>query len=260
MLGKVLKYDLKALCRYLVPLYAVIFGLGIMTKLLSFFEKVSIINIILGLMIVALIFAVTFSFVLTGIFNIKHYLDNLFKDEGYLTHTPPVKRGTLLLSKVLASFITIVITFLVVIISLLIAFYQKGLFSDIIDLFNLDLGGLEFYKFMIYMMVYGLIGYLTTVLMVYASIAIGYSKNSNKLVSSVVWALIFYFGIEFLYLGVLGIVMFINPSFIASLEAESFLMIDLLNFFTIFMVFTCLLGLIFYYISYRFMDKKLNLE
>ena len=37
MLGKVLKYDLKALCRYLVPLYAVIFGLGIMTKLLSFF-------------------------------------------------------------------------------------------------------------------------------------------------------------------------------------------------------------------------------
>ena len=116
MLGKVLKYDLKALCRYLVPLYAVIFGLGIMTKLLSFFEKVSIINIILGLMIVALIFAVTFSFVLTGIFNIKHYLDNLFKDEGYLTHTLPVKRGTLLLSKVLASFITIVITFLVVII------------------------------------------------------------------------------------------------------------------------------------------------
>ena len=35
MLGKVLKYDLKALCRYLVPLYAVILGLGIMTKLLK---------------------------------------------------------------------------------------------------------------------------------------------------------------------------------------------------------------------------------
>ena len=80
------------------------------------------------------------------------------------------------------------------------------------------------------------------------------------MVSSVVWALIFYFGIEFLYLGLLAVVMVINPSFMASLETESFLMIDLLNFFTIFMVFTCLLGLGFYYISYRFMDKKLNLE
>ena len=90
MLGRVLKYDLKALCRYLVPLYAVIFGLGIMTKLLSFFEKVSIINIILGLMIVALIFAVTFSFVLTGIFNINHFLANLFLVVGYFSHTLPV--------------------------------------------------------------------------------------------------------------------------------------------------------------------------
>ena len=64
MLGKVLKYDIKALSRYLIPLYAVLLGLGLMIRLLSFFEKVSIINIILGIMIVAFIFAVTFSFIL----------------------------------------------------------------------------------------------------------------------------------------------------------------------------------------------------
>lgn len=260
MLGKVLKYDLKALNRYLIPLYAVIVGLSVMVRLLGFFEKVPVIDIVLGLMIVALVLVIAFSFVLTGIFNIKHYLDNLFKDEGYLTHTLPVKKGTLLLSKVLVSLITVMITFILIVVSLLVAFYQKGLFSDITDLFNLNLGGLEFYKFMIYMGIYGLIGYITTILMVFAAIAIGYSKNTNKLVSSVVWALIFYFGMEFLYLGMLGIVMAINPSFIASLEAETFLMTDLLNFFTIFMVFTILIGCAFYYISYRFMDKKLNLE
>ena len=40
MLGKVLKYDLKALNRYLIPLYAVIVGLSVMVRLLGFFEKV----------------------------------------------------------------------------------------------------------------------------------------------------------------------------------------------------------------------------
>ena len=48
MLGKVLKYDLKALCRYLIPLYAVLFGLGIMIRLLGFFDNVSIIAIIVN--------------------------------------------------------------------------------------------------------------------------------------------------------------------------------------------------------------------
>ena len=69
MLGKVLKYDIKSLNRYMFPLYAVLLGLGLMIRLLSFFEKVSIINIILGLMIVAFIFAITFSFVLSALIS-----------------------------------------------------------------------------------------------------------------------------------------------------------------------------------------------
>ena len=44
------------------------------------------------------------------------------------------------------------------------------------------------------------------------------------------------------------------------LENNTFMMSDLLNFFTIFMVFIAILGGIFYYISYRFMSKRLNLE
>ncbi len=260
MLGKVLKYDIKVLSRYLIPLYAVLLGLGLMIRLLSFFEKVSIINIILGIMIVAFIFAVTFSFILNGIFVIKYYLENLYKDEGYLTHTLPVKKGTLLLSKVLVALITIIMTFVIIIISVLIAFYTNGLFGDVFKVLDQSLAGMEIYKFILFMLVYGLIGYLTTILMVFASISIGFSKSSNKLVNSVVWALIFYFGMEFLYMGVLGIVMGINPSFIANLDNNTFMMADLLNFFMIFMVFTACIGGVYYYISYRFMNKKLNLE
>ena len=260
MLGKVLKYDLKALCRYLIPLYAVLFGLGIMIRLLGFFDNVSIIAIICGLMIVALVVLSCLSFVLNGIFSVKYYLENLFKDEGYLTHTLPVKKGTLLFSKVLASLVTFSMTALVLIISLIVAFYQKGLFVDVVKVLNLSIYGMSVYEFLLFMIVYGVIGYVATILMVYASIAIGYSRSSNKLVSSVVWGLIFYFVMEFLYLGLLGIIMIINPTFISNLDNSVFMMKDLITFFSIFMVFTALIGGVYYYISYRFMDKKLNLE
>ncbi len=260
MLGKVLKYDLKALCRYLIPLYAVLFGLGIMIRLLGFFDNVSIIAIICGLMIVALVVLSCLSFVLNGIFSVKYYLENLFKDEGYLTHTLPVKKGTLLFSKVLASLVTFSMTALVLIISLIVAFYQKGLFVDVVKVLNLSIYGMSVYEFLLFMIVYGVIGYVATILMVYAAIAIGYSRSSNKLVSSVVWGLIFYFVMEFLYLGLLGIIMIINPTFISNLDNSVFMMKDLITFFSIFMVFTALIGGVYYYISYRFMDKKLNLE
>lgn len=260
MLGKVLKYDLKAIFKNLIPLYVVLISLGLMVRLLSFFDNISIISILLGLMVLGLIFVSTFSFVITGILSVKHYLNNLYKDEAYLTHTLPVKKGNLLLSKLLASLITVIVTASVVIISLLIAFYQGGLFELLIDFLGKSYAGLEVYKFLIFMIFYFLIAYLTTILMVCAAISIGFSKSSNKTVSSIIWALVFYFMIEFLYLGLLGIIVWFYPNFVSTLESNTFMFSDLVNFFTIFMVFTALLGVIFYYISYRFMNKKLNLE
>lgn len=260
MLGKVLKYDLKSLIKNLIPLYVVLFGLGLMIRILGLFDNVSVIAIVCGLMIVALVLVSFFSVVLTGIFSVKYYLENLFKDQAYLTHTLPVKKGTLLLSKVFSSLITIVITLVCVIISLLIAFYQANLFSGVIEFLGKSYAGMEVYKFLIFMGIYGLIAYLTTILMVYAAISIGFSKSSNKIVSSVVCALIFYFVMEFIYLGILGIVIAINPVFISNLDSNVFLMKDLLNFFMIFMFVTIIIGLVYYYISYRFMNKKLNLE
>ena len=107
MLGKVLKYDLKSLIKNLIPLYVVLFGLGLMIRILGLFDNVSVIAIVCGLMIVALVFVSFLSVLLTGVFSVKYYLENLFKDQAYLTHTLPVKKGTLLLSKVFSSLITI---------------------------------------------------------------------------------------------------------------------------------------------------------
>lgn len=260
MLGKVLKYDLISICKNLIPLYVVLLGLSLMVRILSLFDNVSVIEILLGLMIFGLILISIFSILLTGIFSVKYYLENLFKDQAYLTHTLPVKKGILLLSKVITSLVTIICTFGVIFLGFLIAFYQVGLFGEILEFLGKSYAGIEVYKFLIFMIIYGMIVYLTTILMVYASISIGFSRSSNKIVSSVVCALIFYFIMEFLYLGLLGIIMVSNPAFISNLDNNTFMLSDLLNFFTVFMIFTAILGGVYYYISYRYMNKKLNLE
>ena len=113
MLGKVLKYDLISICKNLIPLYVVLLGLSLMVRILSLFDNVSVIEILLGLMIFGLILISIFSILLTGIFSVKYYLENLFKDQAYLTHTLPVKKGILLLSKVITSLVTIICTHLV---------------------------------------------------------------------------------------------------------------------------------------------------
>lgn len=260
MLGKVFKYDCKTVIRYLCPLYLVIAGFAVMIRLLGFFDKISVLQLINGLLIVGFVFLIGFSFLLTGIFCVKHYLENLFKDEGYLTHTLPVKKGTLLLSKVLVALLFIVLTFLVVVVSLIIAFYQGGMFKEALKGVSQMIYGMEVYKILFFFAIYSLIAFLTTLLMVYAAIAIGFSKSSNKIINSVVFGLIFYFAIEFIYLGVLAIVMGIHPSLITNLESNVFMMNDLLIFMSIFMILTFVLGGIFYYISYRFINKRLNLE
>ena len=52
-------------------------------------------------------------------------INNIYKDESYLTHTLPVEKKTIFLSKVLTTIITMFTSFLVIIISLAIACLTK---------------------------------------------------------------------------------------------------------------------------------------
>ena len=52
-------------------------------------------------------------------------IKNFYSDEAYLTHTLPIKKETLFLSKVLTTIITLLTSTLVIVISLLICYYSK---------------------------------------------------------------------------------------------------------------------------------------
>ena len=104
MLGKLIKYDLKSLNRFLVMIHALL-----LTALLIRYFLTGQINsstpqnsLLLALSItlyVLILIAVSFA---TAIIITIRFYKNLFSDEGYLTHTLPVTRGQHLLSKTIA--------------------------------------------------------------------------------------------------------------------------------------------------------------
>lgn len=125
MLKKLIKYDLKSTLKVVVIFYSLSLFFAILTRIFFNIENSFIMNI-LG----KISSGVTISMIINIIINnlMRLWVDfkrNLYGDESYLTHTLPVKKTTLYLSKILTSLITLLISTLVIGLTLFIAYYSK---------------------------------------------------------------------------------------------------------------------------------------
>lgn len=105
MLGKLIKYDLKALARILAPLWGVllvvglIFGISIRSDLNGIGNTVLVFSLFV-------IFAVMVAiFVMNVIVVVQRFWKGLLQEEGYLMFTLPVTTRSLILSKVISALI-----------------------------------------------------------------------------------------------------------------------------------------------------------
>lgn len=105
MLGKLIKYDLKALAKILAPLWGVllvmglIFGISIRSNLEGIGNTMTVFSLVV---IVAVIVAI---FVMNVIVVIQRFWKGLLQEEGYLMFTLPVTTRSLILSKVISALI-----------------------------------------------------------------------------------------------------------------------------------------------------------
>ena len=109
MLKKLLKYDLRSVFRFwwivaLISVGMAVLG-GFAQSLLYNNDIPRVINVIASIVVFFSYFCMMGLAVLTQVLLFIRFYRNFFTDEGYLTFTLPVKRETLLNSKVLAGFI-----------------------------------------------------------------------------------------------------------------------------------------------------------
>ncbi len=136
MLKKLLRYDFKSVLRFWWIAAISTLGLAVIGGWsISVFENQKELPEMLYVVatlaaIVAVLGGVAFA-IMTVILLFSRFYKNFFTDEGYLTFTLPVKRSSLLNSKLITSVATILMTGFVIIVDVLIALciaYYKDIF------------------------------------------------------------------------------------------------------------------------------------
>lgn len=190
MLGKLLKYELKATSRVFVPLYIAILVVSIVNGLslnLEIFNIQGLATIILMCLFISL-------FVITIVVTIQRFNKNLLKDEGYLMFTLPVSSKYLVLSKYLTSLIWTFLSFIVALLSFTIIFtiatYGDFNYSYFINEFNLLFSNIsnilgttilsEFFKIVLLIILLIIISYTIFIFNVYLSLSIGQLPIFNR--------------------------------------------------------------------------------
>jgi len=194
MLSKLIKYDLKPMLKFISVFYILGTIFAILTRILFNIENSLIANIF-GQITTGATISMLISILINNTMRLwVRFKNTIYDDESYLTHTLPVDKKDIYLSKFISSVITLFISFVVAIIIMFIAYYSKenlellkNLLLPLTNLLNLDLLKILFiFIILVFLELYCIImsGYL--------GIIIGHKFNNKKLLMSIVFGFISY--------------------------------------------------------------------
>ena len=125
MLRKLLKYDIENIYKLLVIFYIISLFLACLTRFFLSIDNSFIMSVV-GKVCSGATIAMIFNIIINNVIKLwVRFKNNFYNDEAYLTHTLPVLKQTLYLSKFLTSIITLFTSALVICFSLFIAYYSK---------------------------------------------------------------------------------------------------------------------------------------
>ena len=204
MLGKLLKYEMRATGRWFLPMYALLLLMAGVNRIFMAIRDSSYaerdwsqmpgvtdrfrdIPVILATTLYVFIIAAVF--IVTFVIIIQRFYKNLMGDEGYLMFTLPVHAWENIVSKLLVAMFWMLVSSLAVVLSIMLIVVNQsfmenlsGLFGDILDVFRYwDTNGVMFFWLLFVELFISLI---YSVLHIYVSIAIGQLSNNHKVLCS----------------------------------------------------------------------------
>ena len=130
MLGKLLKYDLRSRFQHLMVFYGLAVFFAILTRVL-FLVQGSVFWNVVGHVMSGTTIAMMINIVINNLMWLwVRFKANLYGDESYLTHTLPVKRSDLYLSKFLTGVITVLTSTAVIVGVIMLAYYTPENFAE----------------------------------------------------------------------------------------------------------------------------------
>lgn len=193
MLGKLFKYEFKAMGRVLIPIYLLTLALSVVTGIFTYYgqrdyDAAAVLQITYVILMSLYFISIICVSVVTFIISIQRFARNLMGKEGYLMHTLPVTPGQHIFVKLITS---IVYQFLAAAVSVLaILFLIKAAGASVTEGLNYVIENIpenEWNKVIIYtthVLLLMLIGVIYGNMAIYTSISIGHSSSSHKISKS----------------------------------------------------------------------------
>ena len=260
MLSKLLGYEMKAYSRIMLPIFAALmaFSIGIGFSI-RFLPRSAMDNFIFifAMIIYAMLFAaVVFA---TIVMVILRFYNNVLGREGYLMMSLPVKTNTLLVSKILSSFIWVVIGtvvgFLAVIVTAVISVNSETLptFDQVKHFIGMVWDQISAHPYALILWILVLIGTVCArVMRVYAAASVGSRWNGHRLIGSIL-AYIAFVTIEVILINIMNHFELIkNAASSADMAEPAFLWVIL--------AVVAVEYAVYHIVSWFVVDRRLNLE
>jgi len=189
MLGRLLKYELKATARVFLPIYVVLLVFAAITKIITSIspDNLNVPNVISVVLYTTILIGM---FVMTFVVMIQRFYRNLLSQEGYLMFTLPVETWKHIMSKLLVSVLWDIGSLVAAILSVMILaidqIMHNGLLAGFFDAINQVLGvfGSTSSLAVVEFILLFLISMACGTLIIYASIALGHLARQHRIMAS----------------------------------------------------------------------------
>lgn len=268
MLRKLMKHEFRATSRLMWPVFAGMLVLTAATRLsVGVFggERHWIVNFLATIIFIGFFFGVVALSLAPMVVSAVRFRNHMLKDEGYLTLTLPVSTHQLLASKLIVSAVwyaaaglALMLVFLFLVLAgedwMLIPRGFSELFRFIGTLDGSTRG--QVLLFGLELFLNGVVGIAASTLILYAAYAVGYSFNKHKSLLTVVFFLAFTQLVQ--VAAVFMIAVFLGGGPASWLEFAGVYSVNLLLFGIL--VSELAICAAFYFVTYFFLTRKLNLE
>jgi len=263
MLKKLLKYDLENIFKVLLIFYSLSIFFAILTRVFLNIDDSFIINII-SKVCSGVTISMIFNILINNLMRLwVRFKNNFYGDESYLTHTLPVEKKTLYLSKILTSVITLFTSMLVIGLTLFIAYYSK---ENIELLKNLLLPIANAYdstiiKILLAFLFIFFLEFINALQSGYTGIILGYKMNNVKTGFSVLFGFGTYIITQILVLLFMFIVALFNKDIMNLFFTNEIVNMDMVKIiiYMVIIIYTFTFGL-GYFVNLKLFNNGVNVD
>ena len=263
MLKKLLKYDLENIFKILVVFYSLSLFFAVLTRIFLNIDNSFIMDII-GKVCSGVTISMIFNILINNLMRLwARFKNNFYGDESYLTHTLPIEKKTLYLSKILTAIITLFISVLVIGLTLFIAYYSK---ENIEFLKNMLLPvanayGSTIIKLLVAFLFIFFLEFSSALQSGYTGIILGHKMNNVKTGFSVLFGFVTYVVTQLFALLMIYIVALFNEDIMNLFYTTELINVDIIKMTIYLSIIIYIIILIFgYFINLKLFKKGVNVD